>query len=142
MLKQLWCPENNRLMVCVDTYESSVPAGRFYNALQESEEFSSLSQMLIRIEALLDDQRTPQSYTTHRTFASVMDQLEEEMRPAASRKGRLATFELKILFRQHASWQGTIVWKEGRQEQSFRSVLELVHLMDSALRATEEDGVA
>ena len=75
-------------------------------------------------------------------FQRILDQLEEEMRPAASRKGRLATFELKILFRQHASWQGTIVWKEGRQEQSFRSVLELVHLMDSALRATEEDGVA
>ena len=53
---------------------------------------------------MLDGQQAPQSYTTHRTFAAVMDLLEEEERPTASRKGRLATFELKILFRQHGSW--------------------------------------
>lgn len=135
MLKKLWCPENNRILVCVDAYENGALRGRFYNFLQEAEEFSSLSQLLIRVEALLDDQRTPQSYTTHRTFASVMDQLEEGQRPAATGKGAAATFELKILFRQNASWQGTIEWKEGRQEQSFRSVLELIHLMDSALRS-------
>lgn len=142
MLKQLWCPENNRIVVCVDRYENGVPTGRFYNSLQESEDFSSLSQLLIRIESMLDDQRTPQSYTTHRTFASIMDQRCDEEYPTASRKGDCATFELKILFRQHASWQGNVVWREHRQEQSFRSVLELIHLMDSALRATEETGAA
>lgn len=142
MLKQLWCPENNRILVCVDSYENGVPQGRFYNALQESENFSSLSQLLIRVEAMLDEQRTPQSYTTHRTFAAVMDRLEEEQFSAAPRKGARATFELKILFRQHGSWQGVVVWKEGRQEQSYRSVLELIHLLDSALRASEGRGVA
>ena len=104
MLKQLWCPENNRILVCVDSYENSVPVGKFCNCLQETEEFTSLSQLLIRLEAMLDGQQAPQSYTTHRTFAAVMDLLEEEERPTASRKGRLATFELKILFRQHGSW--------------------------------------
>ena len=141
MLKQLWCPENNRILVCVDTYENSVPTGRFCNCLQETESFSSLSQLLIRIEAVLDDQRTPQSYTTHRTFAAVMDELGEEL-PAVSGKGSCATFELKILFRQHGSWQGTVTWKERRQEHSFRSVLELVHLLDSALRASKDCGAA
>jgi hypothetical protein len=141
MLKQLWCPENNRILVCVDTYENCVPAGRFSNCLQETESFSSLSQLLIRIEAMLDDQHAPQSYTTHRTFAAVMDQLEEEP-PAVSGKGCCATFELKILFRQHGSWQGTVIWKERRQEHSFRSVLELVHLLDSALRSLDGKGVA
>lgn len=142
MLKQLWCPENNRILVCVDGYENSVPTGRFYNFLNESEEFSSLSQMLIRIEAILDDQRTPQSYTTHRTFASVIDHLEEEASQPFSRKGQSATFELKILFRQHGSWQGSVIWKERKQEQSFRSVLELIYLIDSALRAMEGCGAA
>lgn len=141
MLKQLWCPENNRVLVCVDTYENGVPAGRFCNSLQETESFSSLSQLLIRIEAMLDDQRTPQSYITHRTFGNVMDLWEEEQ-PAISRKGVCATFELKILFRQHGSWQGTVIWKERRQEESFRSVLELIHLMDSALRTERGCGVA
>ena len=138
MLKQLWCPENNRILICIDSYDNAVPAGRFYNSLQESESFSSLSQLLIRVESALDEQQAPQSYTTHRTFASVMDRLGDGELSAASRKGARATFELKILFRQHASWQGVVVWKEGNQEQSFRSVLELIHLMDSALRASEE----
>lgn len=141
MLKQLWCPENNRVVVCVDTYENGVPSGRFFNSLQETESFSSLSQLLIRMEAMLDDQRTPQSYAAHRTFTDRMDQLEKDC-PAVSGKGVRATFELKILFRQHASWQGAVVWKEQKKEESFRSVLELIHLLDSALHASEDCGAA
>ena len=49
--------------------------------------------------------------------------------------GRLAPFIVRILFRQNASWQGSVVWVEGRQEERFRSALELVLLMDSALTA-------
>ena len=142
MIERIWRSENQRILICIDSYENGNPRGRLYNSYTGDGCFDSLSQLLIKAEEILDDLQTPQSYTTHRTFASVMDQLEEGLRPAVSGKGAAATFELKILFRQHASWQGTIVWKEGRQEQSFRSVLELIHLMDSALRATEEDGVA
>ena len=142
MQKKLWCPENNRILVCVDAYEEGNPSGRFYNAFQETEEFSSLSRMLIRIEELLNAQRTPQSYIAHRTFSTVAEPREEEPPPAVFRKGGRATFELKILFRQHGSWQGVVNWKEGGREQSFRSVLELVHLMDSALRTLEGFGVA
>jgi len=141
MLEKLWCPENNRILVCVDSYHEGVLAGRFCNFLQETEEFDSLTQLLIRIEAALDEQQAPQSYTPHRTFASVLEQLGED-RTTPPRKGDCATFELKILFRQHASWQGVVVWKEQKREQSFRSVLELIHLMDSALRAAEKEGAA
>ena len=137
MLKKLWCPENNRILVCVDAYEEGNPSGRFYNAFQETEEFSSLSRMLIRIEELLNAQRTPQSYIAHRTFSTVVEPREEEPPPAVFRKGGRATFELKILFRQHSSWQGTVFWQEEKQEKSFRSVLELILLLDSALRQQE-----
>lgn len=41
---------------------------------------------------------------------------------------------MRILFRQNASWQGSVLWREGGQEERFRSALELVLLMDSALR--------
>ena len=41
---------------------------------------------------------------------------------------------VRILFRQNASWQGSVLWREGGQEERFRSALELVLLMDSALR--------
>ena len=45
----------------------------------------------------------------------------------------LATFKVKVLFRQNASWQGKIEWIEENMETSFRSVLEFVKLIDSAL---------
>ena len=52
--------------------------------------------------------------------------------------GEKATFFLKVLFRQNAGWQGSVTWLEGGQEQSFRSVLELLGLLDSALSETEK----
>ena len=55
------------------------------------------------------------------------------------RKGKLATFVVKVLFRQHTSWQGSITWLEEQSEQAFRSVLELILLMDSALGGSRED---
>jgi len=45
---------------------------------------------------------------------------------------------VKVLFRQNASWQGSIAWLEGKREESFRSVLELLLLIDSAVSATDQ----
>ena len=46
----------------------------------------------------------------------------------------MATFAVRVLFRQNASWQGEVTWLEGKREESFRSVLELILLMDGALQ--------
>lgn len=43
------------------------------------------------------------------------------------------TFIVKVLFRQNATWQGTIQWIEGRQTKQYRSLNELLKLMDEAL---------
>jgi len=44
-------------------------------------------------------------------------------------------FLVRILNRQHHTWQGTITWISQNRTVSFKSVLELVRLMD--LAATE-----
>lgn len=54
------------------------------------------------------------------------------------RREKLATFYVRILFRQNASWQGTVLWSEGSQEERFRSALELALLLDSALEQVGE----
>ncbi len=53
-----------------------------------------------------------------------------------------ATFVIQIQCRQNATWQGQIVWTEKKQTQQFRSELELIKLMESALDSgeTEIDG--
>lgn len=45
------------------------------------------------------------------------------------------TFIVKVLFRQHATWQGTVQWIEGRQYRQYRSLNELLLLMGEALAA-------
>ena len=49
----------------------------------------------------------------------------------------IATFIVKVIFRQGASWQGMLTWIEGEKEVSFRSALEMIKLMDGALPQPE-----
>ena len=141
MLQTVWAGENRKITVCVDSYENGVMKGRVLNAYQETEPFESMIQFLMAVETILEDQQIPQSYTSLRRFSDLIPMGEGSAASGSLRKGIRATFELQVLFRQHSSWQGVVIWRERKREQSFRSVLELVMLMDSALRA-EKEGAA
>lgn len=128
--------ENRQHLICVDSYVDCIPQGRVYDAKQECVHFRSLSQLLLHLDQLLDQQQLPQMYTKARCFFFVADdwhitQIE------SLKAGTLANFELAVLYRQHSSWQGILLWKEQQLELRFRSVLELVHLLDNALRRQE-----
>ena len=56
--------------------------------------------------------------------------------------GSKCTFEISVKFRQNATWQGQILWAEKNLRQSFRSVLEMLKLMDEALTEGEEKPAA
>ena len=47
------------------------------------------------------------------------------------------TFNVSVLFRKNATWQGTLKWVEGGEEVKFRSALELIKLMDGAIAAPQ-----
>ncbi|BDF59256.1 hypothetical protein CE91St36_20730 [Christensenellaceae bacterium] len=49
-----------------------------------------------------------------------------------------ATFIIQIQCKQNATWQGEIVWSEKKETQRFRSELELIKLMESALDREEQ----
>ena len=127
--------------ICVDSYENSVMSGRFYNLGQEDDGtvFQSLTQLLIGMEHQLNTANYPQSFTTIRAFVPMSEPRREESIEVPRKRGVVGTFFVKVLFRQHTSWQGTIIWQEGRCEQTFRSVLELILLMDSALSERWEE---
>ena len=139
MLEHPWTTERNKTIICMDSYRNGVPVGRIYCPTAEVIEFHSLSQFLIKMDALLDDSKTPQAFNTPRAFAAT-EVLNDGIPATDCRQGKEATFTLQIIFRQHTSWQGIITWLEERMEQSFRSVLELILLMDSALRQAEGGG--
>lgn len=125
------------LLVCVDSYENGVPQGQLYLPGQQGERFTSLSQLLLRGDRMFE-QNGIQSFTVPRIFAVTRPLEEAPCYAGEMTQGNIATFELRLLFRQHASWQGEILWLEKNTRQNFRSVLELVCLMDSALRSAEK----
>ena len=51
--------------------------------------------------------------------------------------GKESRFLIKILFREHSTWQGVIRWRETGEKQAFRSFMELVLLMASALEGSD-----
>lgn len=52
-------------------------------------------------------------------------------------RSRTSTFMVEVLFRGNCSMQGDVTWLEGEKKRSFRSLLELVSLIQEAC---EESG--
>ena len=46
------------------------------------------------------------------------------------------TFVVHVTGRENSTWQGQVTWLDERETRSFRSMLELIKLMDAAM---EED---
>jgi hypothetical protein len=90
-------------------------------------------ELLLSLESMLEELKGPQSFSNRRAFRPPEERVVTSVTAETVREGKMATFALRILFRQNASWQGSVFWYDGEQEESFRSVLELLMLMDSAL---------
>ena len=129
-----WGNAYRTTVVCVDDYTDRILRGRIYNPhLPEGTAFRSTVDFLLRMEDLLDDMRFPQSFAAVRTFGAPPERTVSQPEPPGRRVGQRATFAVRVLFRQNASWQGSLTWLEEDREESFRCVLELLLLMHSAL---------
>jgi len=130
---RVWGEANRTTTLCIDSYTKTNVNGRFYNPqFPEGKKVQSMTQFLLDMERVLNETEFPKAYTAARTFATPIEHCADP--PVEKfRMGDTATFSIRILFRQNASWQGSVTWHEGKQEQSFRSVLELIILIDSAL---------
>ena len=129
-----WGNEYRLTTVCIDSYKNGEMTGRFYNPhLAEGKPFRSLIQFLKEMEDLLDDMNFPQAFSSLRSFATPPKHQRGSPPCPVSEYGMLATFAVRVIFRQNASWQGSVAWLGQGKEESFRSVLELILLIDSAL---------
>ena len=137
MVQRVWGEGYRTTMVCIDSFEKGVPRGRFFNPYMETQQsFESLTQFLQGMEAVLDSMEFPKAFQAVRTFAPLPSggaPPGEEV----GQTGKRATFAIRILFRQNASGQGSVTWLEGKSEQSFRSALELILLMSTALECPQ-----
>ena len=91
--------------VCVDAYPNRVLQGRLQSAAWVGEmPFVSLMDFFKQVEHLLDEQLPPQAFTTMRRFGPVVKPEKTHGEVEQSASGKLATFYVRILFRQNASW--------------------------------------
>jgi hypothetical protein len=123
-------------MFCIDACKDGVPSGKIYTANSTNGQiFKCLFEMLNIAQEYLDSVNFPQSFSEMRHFVPRREKVSEKSKSGNNRKGGLATFAVKVLFRQNASWQGSVSWIEGGTEESFRSVLELIFLLNSAIES-------
>ena len=134
-------PNSYRYMVlCLDNYDRKVMRGRMYHPVcEEGVYFSSTMELLCEMESMCDAIAYPKASLEQRRFQktekvslSLMQQRTRE-HIHRERRGALGTFLIRVCFRQNASWQGTVQWLETGKELKFRSTLELLMMMDSAL---------
>lgn len=65
------------------------------------------------------------------------DKLNNTAQDGGRKKG---TFIVKVEYSQHETYQGQVIWAEGNKSKRFRSMLELIRLMDDVMKSDEARG--
>ena len=142
-----------QMRVEISVYEIGRMRGLLHSQyLEEPYEFFSYIRMIEKMEEIFDSKKFPQAFMTPRKFSNAKtgekkreaernDNMKDTVKPIAQEEvaGSKCTFEITVKFRQNATWQGQILWAEKNLKQNFRSVLEMLKLMDEALLEDGED---
>lgn len=128
-------------LIRVYSYKGKNLRGTLYNPFfPEEQYFDNLIQLLFLMETVLDTLNFPQRCMEPRVFGHPEGAWGSRLHPSPQSLGGkpvLVTFKISVRFRQNASWQGCLLWLEHKAEARFRSVLELIGLIDSALSVWE-----
>ena len=115
--KLIPCGTKEALLVVTD-YQNGIMKGVMQHPrLDDSIPVSSIAQFILEFDSLLNLEGCP-------------DRPLPLVRLIPEEDSAIAVFQVQVLFREHGSWQGRLVWKDTNQEASFRSVLELMQLLD------------
>lgn len=144
--------QTSQVRVCIDESQSREPIGRVYSPVAGSFSFQGIISLINGMNELYDRFQYPQETHELRSFqrrsrnpkkrndeqgseTTVELQETDQVVSLQDEMGRQATFVICIRYRQNATWQGTIQWIEAKKQQTFRSTLEMIKLMDDAMTA-------
>lgn len=137
----------NAICICVDAVSTGSFRGRLYHRYAPAPVlFDGAEHLLLAAETLFDNWNYPQPGLLARSFSprpaqrgnTCMDR--QPIEDLSGHTGGRATFTVQVAYRQNATWQGTVTWLEEGKLSHFRSALELIKLMDSALEETSPPG--
>ena len=148
---QIYIGTQNGVVVCVDRLLSGELSGRFFHSYStEAGTFSNLGHLLFQMETLFNELRFPYPSTNERQFDGTAPKdpavyepgrrNHEEKREKIMndeqllmQHGELGSFIIRVQHRQNSSWQGRITWVEKNQTLYFRSVWEMMKLIETAI---------
>ena len=110
----------------------------YYDAFMD---FCGVSQLLGAMEALFDSLGMPQAARESRGLRSlkrIKKRDEDQKIPRYARRQvfsgeKRASFTVHVVYRQYHTWQGTITWMEENLSSYFKSVFEMLKLMDDVI---------
>ena len=132
----------NGVILCIDAKHIGGPAGRMFHSYRTDHiPFEGADQMVFHMEELYNALNFPRTGTNERSFIPVKKTEEHytegdkimKDETLLSKHGDLGTFIVRVQHRQNSSWQGRITWMEQDKTVSFRSVWEMVKLIENAV---------
>lgn len=121
-LQERMVPCNSReAVVSIVSYDNGIMEGCLQHPrLDGEEELQSLSQMVLLLNSLMDLENCPNP-----PLPFVRSEYH-------GRDGK-EVFRIQILFREHYTWQGKLIWHNENREFVFHSAMELIQLLDEIL---------
>lgn len=140
----------NLVCIGIDQDRGGEYTGRLWHQYKDDPlSFYGTMELISKMDALYDEWDFPQRAMDPRSFVKRDDGMEksckkgEELQLDAKRitnkSGEMGTFIVRVKYRQHSTWQGEVVWAEGKQKNHFRSALELMKMIDEVLDQNSQD---
>ena len=159
----------NGVVLCIDHYLGYDMNGLFYHGYSlEPVHFGDGAELLRKLENLFDILNFPYAVTNERNFEDDAISLKRKRKPRVverpytvnrlqdkerekvmsdkdilTKHGDAGTFIVRVQQRQNSSWQGRITWVDEDKTVYFRSVFEMMKLIDAALKQSgnsEDEG--
>ena len=139
---QVYIGTPNGIVLCADEGSGARLKGRFYHAYStEPVFFENADQLVFEMERFFDSINFPHPATNIRSFAQEQkgqrhtEKREKIMKDQEllGKHGDMGSFIIRVQQRQNSSMQGRLTWIEKNKTVYFRSVWELIRLIDSAV---------
>ncbi|WP_243125440.1 hypothetical protein [Clostridium transplantifaecale] len=137
----------NLITICVDSFAQGDYSGSIWNLYQKRPiPYANTMDLLRKVDSFFNELDYPQNSTIDRTFGKDKGAVRQKKEGAVAqmderelkkKKGEEATFIVYVKYRQNATWQGEVIWADKKEKKFFRSALELLKLMDSAMEEKE-----
>lgn len=137
----------NLITICVDSFAQGDYSGSIWNLYQKRPiPYANTMDLLRKVDSFFNELDYPQNATIDRTFGKDKGAVRQKKEGAVAqmderelkkKKGEEATFIVYVKYRQNATWQGEVIWADKKEKKFFRSALELLKLMDSAMEEKE-----